>query len=79
MSQKNKKIALLCYALWVVLHFILLAVADGFDDWDPDLWPWRGGSLYSSYDWFDFFVYCAIPPVGYGIYLLTKSIEKENN
>ena len=82
MSKLNKKL-LLGYIIWVILQFILLAISENFDCWDSGFWPWSGDSLvndygYGGYDWFEFFVYCAIPPIGYGIYLLVKSIKNDN-
>ena len=81
MSKLNKKL-LLGYIIWVIIQFVLLAVSGHFSSWDSSFfWPWgKYTHIYDlqSYDWFEFFVYCAIPPIIYGIYKLVKSIKNDN-
>lgn len=79
MSKLMKKL-LLVYIIWLIIQFILFAVSGNFDRWDSYFWPWSGDSIddrHGGYDWFEFFVYCAIPPIGYGIYMLVKSIKND--
>lgn len=81
--NKFEKKLLLGYILWIILQFGLLSAGHGFDEWDSDFWPWNGRDIQGKYfgggyDWFEFFVYSAIPPIGYGIYLLIKSIKNDN-